>query len=71
MIRTPKKKGVKKIKWWKLGQKEPREKFVLDVVESINSGEKNWACVSRVVRKRVKTILGETQGSPKTDTETW
>ena len=62
---------AKKTSWWKLNEKEYREKFVQEVEAKLRGETKReWRALSTVVRETGRTVLGRTSGKKK-KRETW
>ena len=63
---------AKKTRWWKLNEKEYREKFVQEVEAKLRGETKRtWRTLSTVVRETGRNVLGRTSGKKGKNRETW
>ena len=63
---------AKKTRWWKLNEKEYREKFVQEEDAKLRGETKRtWRALSTVVREMGRTVLGRTSGKKGKKRETW
>ena len=60
-------KAEKKIKWWKLKDRNVKSKFKTEVIESgILGGQQDWQKIADKIRSIVRMELGETSGKADT-----
>ena len=63
---------AKKTRWWKLSEKEYKEKFVQEVEAKLRGETKRtWRALSTVVRETGRTVLGRRSGKKGKKRETW
>ena len=66
-------KLVKKIKWWKLKDLKVNNKFKMDVISGILSGQEDWQTIAEMIWSIARRELGETSRKVSTAgrQETW
>jgi len=63
--------GTKKTRWWKLQERELKDKFVQQLQEKLRNDKTSWEDISLEIQRVAKQILGETTGKRKERKETW